>query len=235
MFFDEDHVEEILFPQGRILRRKKEQYWFPLIRNFIHTLGGAKFYADLFWLEWQYQGNRPSDEAVQLRTRLFQLTGGPSRLNLSIDDMHAESIRNPTEYTPDQVAKLYILISRWDAPVTPDGRERRAAQKDDRDRDRATTSSTRGRPMPPPGRGRVSAYLARGSAARRGQARLSSRSSNDFVNPGDNYYEDTSYNEYESYLSDNVSEVEITPRRIPANPPHQDVPRIGRDTKRTRN
>ena len=172
-------------------------------------LVSAKFYADLFWLEWQYQGNRPSDEAVQLRTRLFQLRGGPSHLNLSIGDIHAESIRNPMEYTPNQVAKLYILISRWDAPVTPDGCERCAAQKDDCNHDRVTMSSTRRHPTPPPGRGRVSAYLAQGSAAHCGQAHLSSRSSNDFVNPGNNYYEDTSY--IESYLSDNASEVEITP------------------------
>src|SRR5258708_20950869 len=157
-------------------------------------LGGTKFYADLFWLEWQYQGNQPSYETVQVCTRLFQLRGGPSQLNLSIDDIHAESIRNPMEYTPNWVAKLYILISRWDAPVMPDGCECHAAKKDNCDCDQVTTSSTRRCPTPPPGRGQVSTYLAQGSATCCGQAHLSSRSSNDFVNPGNNYYEDTSYN-----------------------------------------
>ena len=38
VFFNEDHVEEILFPHGQVLWRKKEEYWFPLIHNFIHML-----------------------------------------------------------------------------------------------------------------------------------------------------------------------------------------------------
>src|SRR5258707_6454512 len=167
MFFDEDHVEEILFPQGRILRRKKEQYWFPLIHNFIHTLTGAKFYADLFWLEWQYQSNNPSDEAVQLHLRLFQLRGSPSCLNLSIDDIHAESIHNPMDYTPKRVSKLYILISRWDAPIMPQGCNHHAAQREDCNHKHAMVSSTcrhTGHTMPPLARGRVSAYISCGSA-----------------------------------------------------------------------
>ncbi len=126
-------MEEIVFPHGQVLHCKKEQYWFPLIRNYIHTLTGAKFYADLFWLEWQYQGGKPTDEAVQLHTRLFQLKGSPTRLNLSVDDLHAESIQNPSEYMPSHVSKLYILISQWDAPVTPQGHECHSAQKEDRD------------------------------------------------------------------------------------------------------
>ena len=135
VYFDDDHMEEITFPHGQVLCHKKEQYWFPLIQNYIHTLAGAKFYADLFWLEWQYQGGKPTDEAVQLCSKLFQLKGGPTRLNLSVDDLHSESIRNPSKYTPSCVLRLYILVSRWDAPVTPQGHERRTAQKEDRDRE----------------------------------------------------------------------------------------------------
>src|SRR5258707_11250803 len=112
-------MEEITFPCGQVLCHKKEQYWFPLIQNYIHTLAGAKFYADLFWLEWQYQGGKPSDEAVQLHSKLFQLKGGPTHLNLSVDDLHSDSIHNPSEFKPNHVSKLYILISCLDALVTP--------------------------------------------------------------------------------------------------------------------
>ena len=84
---------------------------------------------------------------MKLCSKLFQLKGGPTCLNLSVDDLHSESVRNPTEYTPDRVAKLYILISRWDAPVTPQGREHRSAQKEDRERERMVASQTLG-PVP---------------------------------------------------------------------------------------
>ncbi len=92
VYFDDDHMEEITFPHGQILCRKKEQYWFPLIRNYLHTLAGAKFYADLFWLEWKYQGGKPTDEVVQLHLKLFQLKGRPTHLNILVDDLHSESI-----------------------------------------------------------------------------------------------------------------------------------------------
>ncbi len=91
VYFNDDHME-ITFPHGQVLHHKKEQYWFPLIQNCIHTLAGAKFYADLFWLEWQYQGGKPTDKAVQLHSKLFQLKGRPTCLNISVDDLHSESI-----------------------------------------------------------------------------------------------------------------------------------------------
>src|SRR5258708_28667089 len=144
VYFDDDHMEEITFPCGQVLHRKKEQYWFPLIRNYIYTLAGAKFYADLFWLEWQYQGGKPTDKAVQLHSKLFQLKGGPTHLNILVDDLHSESIRNLSEYTPDHVLKLYILISRWDAPVTPQGHECCSVQKEDQDHEQAVASQMHG-------------------------------------------------------------------------------------------
>src|SRR5260221_5147870 len=103
VYFDDDHMEEITFPHGRVLCRKKEQYWFPLIRNYIHTLAGAKFYADLFWLEWQYQGGKPTDEAVQPHSKLFQLNGWSTCLNILLDDFHSESMQNPSEDMPDRI------------------------------------------------------------------------------------------------------------------------------------
>ena len=126
------------------MRLSKEQYWFPLIQDYIHTLAGAKFYADLFWLEWQYQGGKPSDEAVQLHSKLFQLKGGPTHLNLSVDDLHSESIHNPSEFKPNHVSKLYILISCWDALVTPQGHECCNAQKEERDHEWMAASQTHG-------------------------------------------------------------------------------------------
>ena len=91
---------------------------------------GTRFYADLFWLEWQYQGSKPSDEAVNLCSKLFQLKGRPTHLNLSVNDLHAASLCNPTEYMPGCISKLYILISCWDAPQ---GHVHQAAQKEDWD------------------------------------------------------------------------------------------------------
>ncbi len=76
--------------------------------------------------------------------RLFQLKGGPTCLNLSVDDLHAESIQNPSEYMPSHISKLYILISWWDAPVTPQGHECCSAQKEDRDHEWAVASQTHG-------------------------------------------------------------------------------------------
>src|SRR5258708_10042512 len=121
IFFEDDHVEEIRFPHERVICKGREPHWFPIVCSFIHTLGSARFYANLFWLDWQYQSNKPSNEAVQLHTKLFKLRGGSSRLNLSIEDFCVESARNPAEYTPEHIAQMYVLISRWDAPVTPQG------------------------------------------------------------------------------------------------------------------
>ncbi len=58
--------------------------------------------------------------------------------------MHSESICNPSEYRPNHVSKLYILISRWDAPVTPQGHECCTAQKEEQDRERAAATQMHG-------------------------------------------------------------------------------------------
>src|SRR5258708_4591370 len=129
MFFNDDHIEEIRIP---------------IVCSFIHTLGGARFYANLFWLDWQYQSNKPLNEAIQLHTKLFELRGRSSHLNLSIEDLHVESARNPAKYTPEHIAQMYVLISRWDAPVTLQGCECQAAQREDHECERASMLSFKG-------------------------------------------------------------------------------------------
>ena len=92
----------------------------------------------------------------------------------------------------------------------PQGCECHAAQKEDCDCNHMATPLTHGHPLPPSSRVRTSAYLSCRSAAHCSHPHPMSRMSNEFISPDNDYYlddNDTSYNGYKSYLSENASEV----------------------------
>jgi len=131
VFFTRDHIDEILFPNGRTLRRSKDPFWFKLVRDFIHTSEGVALFADMLWLDWTHKSGRPTKEAIQLRTELYEIKGGAGNIVLSVEDLRREHENNPN-YTDAHTARLYIIISRWILPHTPQSRERRLLQRESR-------------------------------------------------------------------------------------------------------
>ena len=122
VFFTQDHIDEILFPNGRMLHCSKDPFWFKLVCDFIHTPEGVALFADMLWLDWMHKSGCPTKEAIQLCTELYEIKGGAGNIVLSVKDLCQEHEINPN-YTNAHTTRLYIIISQWILPHTPQSHE----------------------------------------------------------------------------------------------------------------
>src|SRR5260370_41839134 len=81
IFFIQDHIDEIPFPNGRMLCCTKDPFWFKLVHDFIHTSEGVALFADMLWLEWQHKSSHPMKEAIQLCIALYELKSSARNVN----------------------------------------------------------------------------------------------------------------------------------------------------------